>query len=492
MELRKAFGGRENMRNAIRALLVLAVSASLFTGCGNVGSAPSVLTGSTTVLVLRTSTANDMLAKFYVGLSSMTLTSTAGNSVTLYNNASGSGPGEWMHLNGAAEPLVTLSVPQGTYTSATVKAGSCSFVIFSTQPTGQELQSTISEPCGFPASGSTTVDLPNPITISGTGMALSLDLQVPQSYTVDISATPVSYTTSPVFTLTPLALASPPTNILNGKMGPVQSQITSINTAASSFVAQTTDGVSIAVLCDDSTTYQGIDGLSSLLPDMLVDMDLAVQPDASLLATRVEAQDAASPMVVIGPITYGPNLPQSGDLIMLPIQSGLCYTANPPYCNNEFQYFSNTLFGVSGQFSNVQSLPFAPNFSASSLFLGQNISAYTPGTFSSPDYEGITTLDLAPQTIDGTVTAISETNGFTAYTVALAPYDAITTLAQSLVATDLLTNPNTIAVYADADTQLLNTSNVYTGGVTRFTGLVFDVNGALFMDCSQILDGVPE
>jgi hypothetical protein len=56
----------------------------------------------------------------------------------------------------------------------------------------------------------------------------------------------------------------------------------------------------------------------------------------------------------------------------------------------------------------------------------------------------------------------------------------------------VLTDPNTVVVYADSNTQMLNTNPIAVGGVARFYGLVFNDNGTLRMDCAQIKDGVAE
>jgi hypothetical protein len=58
--------------------------------------------------------------------------------------------------------------------------------------------------------------------------------------------------------------------------------------------------------------------------------------------------------------------------------------------------------------------------------------------------------------------------------------------------TTLLTNPNTVVVYTDSNTQTLNSSALSVGGLFRFYGLVFNDNGTLRMDCSQVNDGVAE
>ena len=60
------------------------------------------------------------------------------------------------------------------------------------------------------------------------------------------------------------------------------------------------------------------------------------------------------------------------------------------------------------------------------------------------------------------------------------------------IACSNLTNPNTVVVYTNSDTQLLTTSSFAVGSVLRFYGLLFDDNGTLRMDCVQVNDGVAE
>ena len=120
-------------------------------------------------------------------------------------------------------------------------------------------------------------------------MALSLNLQIPLSYALSGAGTalPASYTISPVFNLTPIAISSQPTNQENGKITGIDAQIVSINAAGNSFVAQTTDRISLTIDSNSSTVYQGIAGFSMLAVGMLVNLDVTIQPDGSLLATRV-------------------------------------------------------------------------------------------------------------------------------------------------------------------------------------------------------------
>jgi hypothetical protein len=155
--------------------------------------------------------------------------------------------------------------------------------------------------------------------------------------------------------------------------------------------------------------------------------------------------------------------------------------------------FSSATFQISGQFGNLQTLPFPASFSATNMVPGQNIYATTHSLVLEPPPIDMpaTTVTLIPQTINGTVTAIGSEGGFTTYTVTLAPYDLFPDLAVQLPA-NLLTNPNTVIVYADINTQMLNTTPLAVGGVVRSYGLVFNDNGTLRMDCAQINDGVAE
>jgi len=97
-----------------------------------------------------------------------------------------------------------------------------------------------------------------------------------------------------------------------------------------------------------------------------------------------------------------------------------------------------------------------------------------------------------PQTINGTVTAVGSEGSFTTYTVSLAAYDLIPALAVQPGQTTATTNPSTVVVYVDSNTQQLNTKQLTVGDVFRFNGLIFNDSGTLRLDCGQVNDGVPE
>jgi threonine/homoserine/homoserine lactone efflux protein len=151
----------------------------------------------------------------------------------------------------------------------------------------------------------------------------------------------------------------------------------------------------------------------------------------------------------------------------------------------------STAFQISGQMANVSTLPFTAAFSSASMVPGQNIFVTTHSAINNQPWTA-TTVTLLQQTINGTVSAISSSGSFTTYTISLAAYNLFPNLAGQPGQATSLTNPNTVVVYADSNTQMLNTTQPTVGSVLRFYGLVFDDNGTLRMDCAQVNDGVAE
>ena len=252
---------------------------------------------------------------------------------------------------------------------------------------------------------------------------------------------------------------------------------------------------------NSNTVLQGVSGLPALVAGMPVDFDATVQADGSLLATRIAVEDANTTNLTInsGPLVevFSPTVFPSAHVLSAMVSEQEGYFANTPqgFINNINGYsFDKAVFQIFSQLSNLQNLPFTASFSGTSMVGGQNISITTHATtvLNAPILTTAATITLMPQTIDGTVNGVSTSGGFTTYTVALAPYDAFPQFAVQSTQTTLLNNPGTVEVYTDSSTSMLNASAPVVGSMMRFTGLVFNDNGTLRMDCSQVNDGVPE
>jgi hypothetical protein len=68
--------------------------------------------------------------------------------------------------------------------------------------------------------------------------------------------------------------------------------------------------------------------------------------------------------------------------------------------------FGSAVFQTSGQMANVSTLPFTASFNAANMVPGQSIFITTHSTESMTPYQA-TTVTLLPQTINGTVSAVS-------------------------------------------------------------------------------------
>ena len=482
----------------ISLYFVLALPAVALVGCSSgptsPGNPPPQPAGSTNVIVLLRSTANDKLQDFLIILNNVSLSDESGNIVTLFtgNPNAGTGglnlPAEFMHVNGVSEPLVTVSIPQGTYTSAKVTVGYCSFTKIYINANSVTTSTWAQGLCGQ-GTGTTTVNLA-PLVINGSAMALVLDLQVSQSYTLNGTGTSATYAISPVFNLYEVPISSEPTSDQNGKITGIDAQITSVNEAKNSFVAQTVDGASLSVYLNGKTAYQGIPGVSSLAAGLLVNLDMIIQTDASLVATRVEADDTMAVIGTIGPLAFVGS-PNPNAFTTAWLEGVGCANPNHPFCGTIYQYDGNTLFGVSAQFTNLQNLPFTPAFDSLSMVLGQNYLVHSSGQPNQQSIETASSVILSPQTINGTISAVSNAGGFSVYTVQLAPYDLIPTLqGQGGSIFPPVTDPTTLTVYADTNTRMLNAAPISVANPYRFRGVILDDNGTLRMDCEQINDGV--
>lgn len=485
------------MRSLYRDGMVTALVSSVFVlaGCGS-GSSPSGsggtgFSGNTTVALLAASTANDQLSRFNLSISSLSLTNKSGATVNLISSAQSA---EFIHLNGTAEPLVTLSVPQGIYTSATAVIGYAQFTCVGLDTTGGLQTSTFAY--GATPNSQVTVNLPSPITITGTAMGLSLNLQVSPSATFGScysSGISDQYSINPTFNLTPVTIATQPTNSGNGLEAGLEGIIASVDGSGSSLTVTADDGPSWTIASNSSTVYQGISDFSGLTAGMDVDMDAALQADGSLLATRIAVNDTntANLTVANGPLNF---VAASIPVINFFAQEtqGYLYVgllpASLPY------NFGSATFQVSEQLDNLETLPFTPSFTAANMVAGQNVSitSHATSTNGGPTYVPAATITLMPQTINGMVSGVSSDGNFTTYTVTLAPYDLMPALAVQPGQTTLLQNPGTVVVYADGNTQVLNGASTEVGQTLRFHGLLFNDNGTLRMDSDWVSTGVTE
>ncbi len=479
--------------------LLVTVWSGLTTNCGSGGSTSKTapLSGSTQVMVVLTSTANDQLSEFDLGFQSLALTSQSGKTVTLQSLPTSGPPldAEFMHLNGMAQPLLSVTVPQDIYTSATVTLGGGAFVCIALgQIDGEQTLSSAYYTLYPPTA---TVNFPSPLTVTGTNMALSLDLLVSQSATIGDCVNVDGFTgfsMAPTFSLTPFTLAASPTNSANGKVLGIDGEITAVGSSGTSLTLSlpnyvpSVTGLPVSVQSNSNTVYQGISGFSALAAGTFVNMDGAIQSDGSLVATRIAVEDPSAVDVFRGPLMQVAASVPSFFMHAREMQGA----GMPGFGSGENMafYYSGSAFQISQQLSNLGNLPFVPSFNASNMVPGQEIYVSAPSIPEGGGYLTGSTVTLMPQTVDGTVAASSSAGNFTIYTISLASYDLFPMLAVQPGQTTVENDPSQIEVYVDSNTQMINTQSLSSGGTFRFYGLVFNDNGTLRMDCAEVNDGV--
>jgi hypothetical protein len=484
-------------RMGYQRFLALTVIAGLMTGCGG-GSSPTSVAPipppvqNTSVTILVSSTANDRVIQANLTVTNLMLTDAMGNSVNVLSSPQSA---EFIHLNGPTESLVTVDVPQGVYTAATASLGNANFACVALTSSGG-----ISAGTTTLISGTPTVTVPAPISISGTHLNLALNLQISSSQgnsacsALDTVPPPGSSeaTITPAFMLTAMApTAQMMSSDLAGETGLI-GVVSALASDGSGFSVAGADGPAWSVKANGSTVFQGIAGLSALSVGMPVNFDASPQSDGSLLASRVEVTDANVSELTVwrGPMIFISNAAPQRDLFVTE-------SAGPLYVGFEggpwgLGFGADTIYQTSAQFSNLSSLPFSATFAADNIVAGQSVylSTHASAFPNSPGLVAVTTVTLLPQTINGTVTAVGSAGSFTTYTVALANYNLFTALATQGGQTTILTNPGSVVVYMDSSTQMLNTVPLAAGSLLRLNGLVFNDNGTLRMDCAEVWDGV--
>ena len=497
---------RFRLHRLLQGLTIAATVASV-AGCGGVYQSSNTVSsggGNTSVTVLVSSRANDQLAEYFLALNQVTLTTASGSTVDLF-----AAPQylEFIHMNGKPEPLPAVSIPQGTYVSAAASVGSGNIYSYCYDPPSGDIVSSDFEDQFVPASG-VRVNLQEPLTISGDATVLSLEMEVSQSaswITCGSNSGSQPFAITPTFDLGAADVLPGQTGATTVQVQGLRGLVTEVDSGGGGFTVQSANillwfsapaGPAWHFSLNGSETYQGISGVSQLVVGMPADVDALMQEDGSLRAEKIRVFDThpSDLTVTTGPLA---RIWASGSIV-----SDLEVFAADPYAQGVLPAtmgaapfgFANSAFEISNQISNLQTLPFAASFTAANMVAGQNvfISTHLPAQSGFDKFLPATTMTLLPQTINGTVSAIGSEGSFTTYTVTLAPYDLFPALAVQAGQTTLLTNPNTVVVYADSNTQMLNTSPIAVGNVVRFYGLVFNDNGTLRMDCAQAMDGVAE
>jgi hypothetical protein len=464
------------------------VAAGALSGCaGNGGGAAQPQpSGNTQATLLITADNNAKIPNIEFDLVSVTLLKTDGTSAPLLTIPR---MVELGSLNGVARPLVTVTVPQGLYTSVEFTYGPSTFVVID-ESGGPGLTEVGHYNFGATTSQGLTVKAPltSALTVTGDAMGILLNLNIAKSITYtpflngsnpNIQPGGGGTNFTPTYSLTGVTIAAQPSTVKDGMVEDVHGQVSAISAGMLTITSE--DGATLDFDTSGSTVFAGTSGTMAPAVGSYVDVDAALQMDGSMLATRVQAE-GTQPYDLVGQIgeyhsqyPYITNTAREQQGPNLPNEIGLSYVALELETSSQFVTAWPNGTAPTG-------LPFTPTFDASSIATGQNIAAPLDALqATSTQYPVVNTMTLEPQTIDATVTAVASANGVTTYEVSLFPNDLMAILG---------TTPD-VTVYATAVTHTITTAQLTGGMVGRFRGLLFNDGGTLKMVASEVEDGVP-
>jgi hypothetical protein len=447
--------------------VVLTVAALVVVGC-TAGSpltssnSTTINTASTSVPISITDAPGDQVLAAALTLNSVVLKDSSGGTASLLTSPL---TFEATHLDAVQEPLFIPSVPQATYTSATLTYSNP--LVAYLDPTSKQV---VVANAGL-ANTTQTITFPSPITINSTRSTLLIDYLVAQS--VAISGSTVTVT--PTFHISAAPIRAQPVNGTDGLHVGVKGKVSALGT--NQFTLVNPAGISVNVSVNSNTVYEGgLTAFSGISAGMFVEVDLELQTDGTLLATRVELEQAPTAPAItmlVGPVTDVTGSPATQFTQLVRQQAGA--TTTSPVQADTITINSSTKFLWPGRMLDLTKLglPFTPTFDASSIFKGQVVEVATSGvTNNAATALGVR---LVPQTIGGTIAAV--------------PSSACTTWCQytiNLPATNwvaVLTGKTSVTVWTPPMPMMqdITSSTLTAGNSVRFNGFLFNNNGTLTM-----------
>lgn len=442
------------MRIPIRLVIAALFAVLIVTvGCGGGGETSPGVSGTSLHINVGDAPV-DRIVDFEITVNSVVLTNSSGGMVTVLSSPTRI---ELTHLAGTVEPLSLMTVPPGTYTSATINVSNpeVEFV----NDAGQVVEATVTL-----TSGTATVNFNPAITIGSMPTALNFDFNLATSVTLNTANN--TATVTPMFTASTAAVAAEnQQDDENGETEDINGTVTNVSPPSFTISVQQTSQ-SLTFATNSSTQFEGVSGVGALTAGMIVEVDAVTQPDGSLLAKKVEVEENNG-MELGGLVTSVTGTPATQ--FQLVVQDEQSSSSTMPTLGSTVTV--NVTNGTSFKFETddveLSNLPFSPTFDASTLAKDQSVEVDTgtPGT--SP-----VTADkvkLEQQALSGTVSGTATSGGQTTFTLTVAPDSAFA----------LLTGSSTLTVVKQPGTELKGISSIFDGEAVRVRGLLF-FNGASY------------
>jgi hypothetical protein len=424
---------------------------------------PNVNTSTSPVRI--TDAPSDQVLAASLTLNSLVLTDSTGKVTTNLLPATGL-TFEASHLDAVQEPLFTPAIPEDTYVSATLIYSNAQVAYVDT------ITKTVDLVTATLANTSQTITFSAPVTINNTTTSLLVDFLAGKTGVITISGSTVTVT--PQFNIAAVPIPNNPTNGTNGLLTGHKGKVTAISASTNSFTLTDPAGTAMTIYVNAATVYQGISNFAALQVNALVEVDTVtvngsgVLPAGSLVALRVDVEDTGTTpkKLLLGPVTSVTGTPATSFNMLLRQLVGNSSATAVETVNVSVTGATNFL--LPPRYTVLATvLPFAPSFTASTIFAGQHVAVITTGVTSGA--ATATTVLLQPQTISGAITNITTSGAYTVYTVTL-PTDSWLSK---------LTNQSTVLVYTNSMVVPLTATTPAVSATMRFNGYLFNVGGTL-------------
>ena len=344
---------------AVCLSLVMTIALSACSSSSSAVPSPSPTPAAKTAIQVNIgdSPADWMLA-FSMNITSMSLTGSNGT----VNVVSSSVPMEMLHLMGVMQPLSMINAPQGTYTGASVTIGSAT-VMYMDPTTKQPMQKTISGPM------TASVTFGTPVTLGTTPMAMGFDLDLASSVTADANG---NLSMNPVFQMSSGMQGSG--NAADFANGGIQQMMGSISsTSGSSFVMSSMQAAQNFTFSTNSSTVFSGTSMSGMAGGMLVMVDATMQPDGSLMATRVQSMMSSGGVMGGGIVTVVTGQPPTSLTVVMQNGAGTGMMSSSFAAGVTVDLNGSTTYQMDEDGVDMAGLPFAPVFDASHIYAGQSV-----------------------------------------------------------------------------------------------------------------------
>lgn len=444
---------RPHTNAVFAAILFIALACLLVTtGCGG-GS--NISTANTAGTVINFGDApNDQIIAFELTVNAVTLNGGSNPSVLPKPTEI-----ELTHDLATFEPLSLATIPNGTYTGASLTVSNPEVVIVDpTTKAVTKLTATLS---------SSTVNVTfNPAVTIGTGASvINFDMNLASSVTISGTNATVTPTFNVTTSTVPAGEAGE--NEDNGEMEDLRGTITSV--ASPKFTIQPSQTAqAVTITTDANTQYEdGITSFSNLTAGMIVSVDAATQPDGSVLAKKVESEtetgggEDAEGLITAEACAVATACPSAANaatsITITTQQVSATSAANAPATATSVNVpiTSATQFKVHSNMNGS-----FPAFDATTIGLAQRVEVDSDNESADTSTSvNASKIKLLEQGFEGTVTALSGSN----FTLQL---DASSAFAS-------LTGQSTIAVQA---------GNARNEGVSLANNATIRIRGLLFFN----------